>query len=266
MKKPITYISLFSSAGIGCFGFKENGFECIATNELIAKRLRIQKFNNKCKYETGYINGDITNYEVKNKLFIEIELWKKNHNIVSPDVLIATPPCQGMSVANHKKNNELSRNSLVVESLKLTKKILPKIFIFENVRAFLNTICTDIDGQEKSIEEAIKSNLGGLYNILFKVVNFKDYGSHSSRTRTLVMGVRKDLKNISPYDIFPEKQKPKTLRKLFTGLEELNEMRKISGDFYLGVPLFGRAFRYNLLFIHFKRISTSIHNKLKQVA
>lgn len=39
-----TYISLFSSAGIGCYGFKLEGFECIATNELITRRLEIQKF------------------------------------------------------------------------------------------------------------------------------------------------------------------------------------------------------------------------------
>ena len=117
---------------------------------------------------------------------------------------------------------------MVVESIKITKEVNPKFFIFENVRAFLNTTCTDIDGTEKTIEDAIKLNLGGHYNILFKVVNFKDYGSNSSRTRTLVIGVRKDLQNISPYDIFPEKHKPKTLRKLFIGLEELNEMGKIS--------------------------------------
>ena len=46
MKKPLTYISLFSSAGVGCYGFKLNGFECIATNELLTKRLKIQAFNN----------------------------------------------------------------------------------------------------------------------------------------------------------------------------------------------------------------------------
>lgn len=55
-----TYISLFSSAGVGCYGFKKNGFECIATNEIIQRRLDVQKFNNKCKYESGYICGDIT--------------------------------------------------------------------------------------------------------------------------------------------------------------------------------------------------------------
>ena len=228
MNKPLTYISLFSSAGVGCYGFKQNGFECIATNEILTKRIKIQAFNNKCKYESGYLDGDISTKEIKNKLFAEIKKWQTEHKISEPDVIVATPPCQGMSVANHKKNRELTRNSLVVESIKITKEVNPKFFIFEYVRAFLNTICTDIDGQEKSIEDAIKLNLGGHYNILFKVVNFKDYGSNSSRTRTLVIGVRKNLQNISPYDIFPAKQKPQTLRKLFTGLEELNEMGKIS--------------------------------------
>lgn len=228
MKKPLTYISLFSSAGVGCFGFKQQGFECIATNEILTKRLKIQAFNNKCKYDTGYLDGDISTKEIKNQLFSEIEKWQKNHKISEPDVIIATPPCQGMSVANHKKNNELGRNSLVVESIKITKKVNPKFFIFENVRAFLNTICTDIDGKDKPIQEAIKLNLGGHYNILFKIVNFKDYGSNSSRTRTLVIGVRKDLQNISPYDIFPNKQKPKKLRNLFDELPKLNKMGQIS--------------------------------------
>lgn len=45
MANKLTYISLFSSAGVGCFGFKQNGFECIATNELIERRLNIQKIN-----------------------------------------------------------------------------------------------------------------------------------------------------------------------------------------------------------------------------
>ncbi|GAB3508991.1 DNA cytosine methyltransferase [Emticicia fontis] len=228
MNKPLTYISLFSSAGVGCFGFKQNGFECIATNEILTKRLKIQVYNQKCKYETGYLDGDISEEETKNKLFSEIKKWQTDHKISEPDVIIATPPCQGMSVANHKKNDEIGRNSLVIESIKITKDVNPKFFIFENVRAFLNTTCTDIDGKEKPIEEAIKLNLGGNYNILFKVVNFKEYGSNSSRTRTLVLGVRKDLQNISPYDIFPEVCKPKTLRTLFSNLPKLHEMGEIS--------------------------------------
>ena len=53
IKNKPTYISLFSSAGVGCYGFKQEGFECIATNELLEKRLNIQKLNKKCKFESG---------------------------------------------------------------------------------------------------------------------------------------------------------------------------------------------------------------------
>ena len=46
--KKYTYISLFSSAGVGCYGFKMENFECVATNELIERRLNVQKANHKC--------------------------------------------------------------------------------------------------------------------------------------------------------------------------------------------------------------------------
>lgn len=224
-----TYVSLFSSAGVGCYGFKEENFFCIATVELLEKRLKIQSYNNKCAYKTGYICGDMTTQETKDKVFAELDLWKRNFNVTDLDVLIATPPCQGMSVANHKKKkDEIIRNSLVVESIKMVRQIKPKFFIFENVRAFLNSVCTDIDGNAKSIKEAIETNLGGIYNILYKVVNFKDYGNPSSRTRTLVIGVRKDIKEITPYDIFPNKQPERTLKQVIGHLPPLKKMGEIS--------------------------------------
>lgn len=229
-----TYISLFSSAGVGCYGFKEENFYCIATVELLERRLKIQSYNNKCVYKSGYICGDMTLQETKDKVFTEMKLWKENFNVTDLDVLIATPPCQGMSVANHKKkDNEIVRNSLVVESIKMAKEIKPKFFIFENVRAFLTSVCTDVDGKAKSIKEAIRNNLGGEYNILYKVVNFKDYGNPSSRTRTLVIGVRKDIKEITPYDVFPDKQPEKTLRETIGHLPSLKVMGEISpNDIY----------------------------------
>lgn len=225
-----TYVSLFSSAGIGCYGFKEAGFNCIATVELLERRLKIQQYNNKCILSSGYICGDMTLSETKDKIFREIGVWKDCFGVDDLDVLIATPPCQGMSVANHKKGDELKRNSLVVESIKITKDVLPKFFIFENVRAFLNSVCTDIDGKDKAISEAITFNLGGHYNILYRVVNFKDYGCPSSRTRTLVIGVRKDLQDITPFDIFPSKTPEKTLRETIGHLPSLTVMGEISED------------------------------------
>lgn len=229
-----TYVSLFSSAGVGCYGFKEECFHCVATVELLEKRLKIQSYNNKCVYKSGYICGDMTMQETKDKVFAELAMWEKEFHVTDLDVLIATPPCQGMSVANHKKKkDEIVRNSLVVESIKMVHQIKPKFFIFENVRAFLTSVCTDVDGNAKSIKEAIELNLGGMYNVLYKIVNFKDYGNPSSRTRTLVIGVRKDIKEIIPCDIFPDRQQERTLRQVIGHLPSLKKMGEISeNDIY----------------------------------
>lgn len=229
-KVPLTYISLFSSAGIGCYGFKIAGFECIATCELLPRRIEIQKYNHKCRYESGYICGDMTLEETKQLIDGEFAFWQKKHKVKDLDVLIATPPCQGMSYANHKKTNqekEMKRNSLVVESLVMTKRLHPRYFVYENVKAFLTTACLDTDGNYKAIKDAIAQNLDGEYNILYRVVNFKDYGCPSSRTRTLVIGVRKDILDITPFDIFPDHHEEQTLRQTIGHLPSLKHMGEI---------------------------------------
>jgi len=228
----LSYISLFSSAGVGCFGIKEAGYTCVATSELNSNRIQIQKYNKKCLNEKQYIQGDISSKELQNKLFNVVSDFKIQNNIKDITLLLASPPCQGMSVANHKKNNELKRNSLIVESLKFTKEIKPLFFVYENVRSFLKSVCTDIDNIDKSIEEAIKNNLSEDYNYESKVLNFKDYGSNSSRTRTLVIGVRKDL-DINPNSLFPSQEKSKTLKEVIGKLESLTKMGQISeNDIY----------------------------------
>lgn len=228
-----TYASLFSGAGIGCYGFKEAGFECIATVEIVPRRLAIQRFNKKCRFESGYICGDLTDFAIHWELMSELEKWKNVKGFSELDVLIATPPCQGISIANHKKHNELPRNSLVVESIKIIREINPKFFIIENVRGFLKTACTDINGEIKSIKECIDINLSGNWNILSRIVNFKDYGCPSSRTRTLIIGVRKDIAYISPHDVFPDLICERTLRQVIGDLPSLSEMGEIScNDIY----------------------------------
>lgn len=231
--KTLTYISLFSSAGVGCYGFKKANFKCVATNELITRRLNVQKINNKCEFDSGYINGDITLSETKELIFEEINKWNKLGND-KIDVLIATPPCQGMSVANQKKNNDdIIRNSLVVESIKMISKIEPRFFIFENVSAFMKTGCTSPSGEIKEIETVIKEELGNHYDITSRILNFKNYGSNSSRTRTIVIGVHKSLSNfISPIELYPNYQKEKTLKEVIGNLSPLNWNEFDENDFY----------------------------------
>ena len=231
--KTLTYISLFSCAGVGCFGFKKAGFECIATNELIERRLNVQKYNNKCRFESGYICDDITTDETKNKIFKEIDRWKELGND-RVDVLIATPPCQGMSVANHKKTeNEIVRNSLVVESVHLIQKVAPRFFIFENVAAFMKTGCTAPDGTVKAIGDVVYEELSDKYIIVSRILNFKNYGSNSSRTRTVVIGVSKDIAEyVAPIELYPTYVEERTLRDVIGDMPKLEWGEICPTDFY----------------------------------
>jgi len=246
MTQKLTYISLFSCAGVGCYGFKQQGFECIATNEIDKKRLEIQKHNKKCKYRTGYIDGDITLPETKQLIFDELEYWKEFESIDTVDVLIATPPCQGMSVANQKRivGADLPRNSLIVEAVQITQEIKPKFFVFENVPAFLTTTCLDTDSQQKLITQMISEHLSQEYYFMFKKMNFSEHGSNSSRPRCVTIGVRKDILSQKQDQIaatfpdnfleslYPKKQKSKTVRETIGHLKSLNRNEINLEDLY----------------------------------
>ena len=209
----LTYISLFSGAGVGCYGFKRQGFECVATNELLPGRLDVQRANRKCKYDSGYLLGDISTPQVKDALMKEVDRWRREENLEQVDVVFATPPCQGMSTVNYKKSeDEQVRNSLVVQAINLIREIQPKVFVFENVKAFMKTVCTDLSGRDMAIGQSIEENLAADYHIFHKIINFKDYGVPSSRPRTIVIGTRKDIRNISPLNLFPPRRAEITLR------------------------------------------------------
>lgn len=227
----LTYISLFSGAGIGCHGLDAAGFQCVATVESVSRRLQIQRFNAKCRFDSGYICGDVRAQDTQAQIGREASEWGIN----SPgdlDFLIATPPCQGMSVCNHKRGNEKPRNSLVVSAIESVAQFRPKAFFFENTALFLKTLCTVSPGRDIPIGDAIKMSLGGAYHILARRVNLKNYGCPSSRTRTLVIGVDKRMW-FSPISVFPDWTPDMTLRAVIGDLPMLTKMGAIDrSDIY----------------------------------
>ncbi len=232
--QTLTYISLFSGAGVGCYGLLEEGFECVATNEILEKRLNIQRINRKCKLDESYISGDIKKPETKEKILKQIGFYSKKFGNDRVDLVVATPPCQGMSVANHKKkNDEIKRNSLVVESVDLIKQIKPRFFILENVPSFYKTGCIDKNDNLLEIGSMIEQNLSGDYMLYDEVINFKNFGANSSRTRTLVIGVCKEFKDFtSALEFFPDFKQEKTLKEVIGSLKPLSWGEYDSADFY----------------------------------
>ena len=228
-------MSLFSAGGIGDLGFKNAGFRCLATAELISRRLEVQTLN-KISEEAGYICGDINDERVFQSILRNCEKFeRKNSQPVT--AVLATPPCQGMSVANQKKGDELQRNSLVVRSIEIIQRIKPLVFVFENVPAFIKTTCTGLDGDNRPIGEEIERVLGGEYEFFSKVLQLAECGSPSSRKRSITIGVRNDLTWVTPLDLFPPKQPAMSLRELIGDLPRLTEM----GQWALGDPF--HAFR-----------------------
>ena len=227
----LTYMSLFSGAGVGCHGLAAEKFECVATVEIIPRRLEIQRVNRKCRLDSGYICGDMDAPATQQQVESEARKW----GVDTPgglDFLIATPPCQGMSVCNHKKGDEARRNSLVVSAIEAAARYRPKVFLFENTALFLRTPCALPDGREAAIGEGINELLGEWYHILPRRVNLKNYGCPSSRTRTLVIGVDKRFW-FSPLSIFPDWTPEATLREIIGDLPPLAKMGEIAdGDIY----------------------------------
>lgn len=217
-----TYVSLFSSAGVGDYGFYQAGFKLIASNELLQRRMDVQLANNIAEDRDAYIVGDITKKEVKDKITKQVKKYTTDL-----DLLVATPPCQGISVANHfKKGKDIERNSLVLQSILVAEELHPKVIVFENVHRFLKTACTDTDGSVHEIKEVINKHLSNKYNIYGEEINFKEYGANSSRPRTLVISTRKDL-DIDPKSLMPKKMAVKTLREVIGDLPSLKQMGEI---------------------------------------
>jgi DNA (cytosine-5)-methyltransferase 1 len=131
--------------------------------------------------------GDITD----NVIFEKVIKLSKNNNI---EVIIATPPCQGMSTAGQQKSDD-HRNNLIVHTISAIKRIKPKYVLIENVPQFLKT---NIHYNNKgiSIPELIKNELGKTYNLNFNVVDSKNYSVAQTRERAIVLLSRKDQKYV----------------------------------------------------------------------
>lgn len=203
--------------------------DCIASAELISRRLEVQRLNGISDSE-GLICGDLNLDGVYNKVIERGNRYIKEAKLPIA-ALLATPPCQGMSVANQKKGDETERNSLVVRSIRAIKDLRPLVFIFENVPAFMKTVCTGVDGSNRTIAEEIERELGGEYEYFSDTLRLQDYGSPSSRKRSITIGVRNDVHWVTPLDLWPSRVDAPTLRELIGDLPRLDEMGQVAtGD------------------------------------
>ncbi|MEA1982879.1 MAG: DNA cytosine methyltransferase, partial [Campylobacterota bacterium] len=147
-------VSLFANVGIAETYIKNHNIEIAVANELLQNRA---KFHNEMHPQCRMIQGDITSDEIFDEVLKESKKAKC-------DFLIATPPCQGMSLAG-KMHEDDPRNSLTKYVIKLAQALEPTNILIENVPKVLNTYLSH-KGEKIKITDFIKQELEPLGYII----------------------------------------------------------------------------------------------------
>lgn len=186
MKKRLTGLSLFASAGIGETYFKEVGIDIKVANELLEKRADLYRAINP---ETTVVCGDITKDEVFSKILASCP--KK------VDFILASPPCQGMSVAGKNRCQKTmeadERNYLITYVVKAIKATNPDYILVENVPALLK-LELQYAGKYRTVLDILQYEFGDQYEIDSMVVDSADYGVPQTRLRAIIKMSRKGKK------------------------------------------------------------------------
>jgi DNA (cytosine-5)-methyltransferase 1 len=126
------------------------------------------------------------------------EDFKRKYNInIDIDILVGGPPCQAYSIAGKRDKND-PRASLFMEYCKYLDFFKPKAFIMENVIGILSVKTAD----GENVIDIITEKLGKDYNYKINKLYASDFEVPQNRRRTIIVGIRKDLK-IIPTEIKP---------------------------------------------------------------
>lgn len=212
-KKRLNALSLFSGAGVGETYLKRIGIDVKVANELLEKRAGLYR----ALYpETTMICGDVTDEAVFNRIMSALP--------EKVDFVLASPPCQGMSVAGkNRKREEMEsdrRNYLVTYAVKAIKLTNPDYAVIENVPALLG-LKLPYGSKERSAPEILELELGKDYDIDARIFDAADFGVPQTRRRAIIRIRKKGL-----YWAEPEKTEKVTVEEAIGGLPSLEAGEK----------------------------------------
>ena len=205
-------LSLFANVGVAETYLSQLGIEIVVANELEPKRA---EFYSHLYPNTNMIVGDITDKKISDKI-VEASINEK------VDFLIATPPCQGMSLAG-KMDKFDKRNQLIYYAIEIIKKIKPKYILLENVPQLLKTKIK-VGNDIISIPEYIHKELDNYYNFANQnLVSAMDYEVPQMRKRNIFLLSRKDMNYIWQ---MPNKKERITLKDAIYDLPSVDPLLK----------------------------------------
>lgn len=206
--KYLVGLSMFSCAGISEYYLESLGINVVAANELIKERADLYQY---LYPKTKMICGDITDNQVFD------DLVKSCPDKL--DFIIASPPCQGMSVAGKNRNESQilsdKRNFLIFKVVEMVKIKNPDYVLIENVPEFLK-IKLPYNGKLQTVKEILLHEFSSQYVINPNVYDTSEYGIAQNRLRTIIKMFKKDKSWGAP-----EKLPNKTVKDIIGNLPSL---------------------------------------------
>ena len=128
MMAKIKGLSLFANVGIAEAYLEQIGIEIVLANEIDVDRARFyQDVYKKAHMVCGDITDDAVRTDIVNEAIAQ-----------GVDMIMATPPCQGMSEAGLRLEFD-PRNQLVSYAVDVIKRVRPRFAFMENVPKQLTT-------------------------------------------------------------------------------------------------------------------------------
>lgn len=179
-------LELFAGGGGMTLGLKQAGLIPAAVVEI----------NSRCveTLRTNFPNTKVLQIDIHNTTPAEL----MDQVGCEVDIITGGVPCQSFSNLGKQGGFEDQRGSLFYKFVDIIKFAKPKIFMIENVR---NILCP------KFVKTTVKILESTGYVINYKKLNAKNYGVAQSRTRAIIVCVRKDV-YYRPF-VYPRKKKYK---------------------------------------------------------
>lgn len=187
-KCSLKILDLFCGAG----GFS-HGFHTFSNDNHLA--IDIDPFALET-YRYNYPHASTLNADINALHSIEIE--KKFG--ASPDIIIASPPCEEFSKANPESSKTAATRiygegtaKLVLDAIRIIGDLSPKVFVIENVAALLQ------GGGKRIIQREFKRV--GIENIEYNLIRAHQHGNPSKRLRVFISNIKLKLERNHPPNV-----------------------------------------------------------------
>lgn len=165
-------LSLFANVGIAETYLKDIGFPVIIANELLPERVRFYEHLHGHKAICGNISDNYVYEQVITKA-----------KYLGVNFILATPPCQGMSVAGKMKLDD-PRNTLIVKAMQAFEDLMPEFMLIENVPQMFKTSIV-VNNKIITIKDYLQS-IADKHNycIKFDIFDAANYNTPQHRKRS----------------------------------------------------------------------------------